>query len=49
MCLEYTSEKSGLVDALIFKEALCKLIYQTIYKQSYHNAKDQNEINLLCK
>jgi len=43
MNLEFSNENHGLVDAVIFKELLCKLLYETKFQVTYKKASKEEE------
>lgn len=49
MNLEFLNINNGLGNAMFFKDILCKLIYETIYKKSALNVKNDEEYLKYCK
>lgn len=48
MNLEFSNENHGLVDAVIFKELLCKLLYETKFLVSHKKAPKEEEYLSFC-
>ena len=47
--LEFSNENHGLVDAVIFKELLCKLIYETKFQLPYKKASKEEDYLIYCE
>lgn len=47
--IEFSNENHGLVDAVIFKELLCKLIFETIHQKPYTQVSKEEEFLKYCE
>lgn len=49
LCLVFSNENNGLPMAVLFKEFLCRCIFETVHGKSYVNAASDNDYLKFCK
>lgn len=49
LSVEFQNQNNGLAKAMIFKDIMCKMIFETAWKKSADLAKNEEEYYSFCK